>query len=113
MLRGIAMNEALIKSYFSRLKLTAILTTSLFVSGLIVGIYAGHEMVGNILLWGSMISFLFYLGVLQDVARNLGRKHVRWLVLTLIFLPLSFPVSYILISGAVREFVKSRPSIVV
>ena len=106
------MNEALVKSYFSRLKLTAILTATLSVTGLIVGIYVGQKMVGNILLWGSMIAFLFYLGALQDVARNLGRKHVRWLVLTLIFLPLSFPISYIMISGAVREFVKSRPPVV-
>lgn len=105
------MNEALIKKYFSRLKLTAILTIMLSVIGLLVGIYAGQKMVGNILLWGSMITFLFYLGALQDVARTLGRKHVLWIVLTLLFLPLSFPISYIIISGAVREFIKrAEPS---
>lgn len=106
------MNEALVRSYFSRLKLTAILTVVLFIVGLLVGIYAGQKMVGNIFLWGSMIAFLFYLGALQDVARTLGRRHVLWIVLTLIFLPLSFPISYIIISGAVRELVKSRPPVV-
>lgn len=106
------MNEALIRSYYSRLQLTAILTFVPLVTGLIVGYYTSLRDVGNILLWGSLIAFVFYLGALQDVVRVLGRRHVLWLVLTLIFLPLSFPVSYIIASGAVREFVKTKSSAV-
>ena len=106
------MNEALIKSYYSRLQLTAILTFVPLVTGLVVGYYTDLRDVGNILIWGSLIAFVFYLGALQDVVRVLGRKHVLWLVLTLIFLPLSFPVSFIIASGAVRDFVKSKSSAV-
>jgi NAD/NADP transhydrogenase beta subunit len=93
------------------LKITAVITTLLLVVGLIVGIYARQVMIGNIMLWGSAIAFLFYLGALQDLARNLGRKHVLWLLLTLVFLPLSFPISFMLISRAAQAFLRLRTAI--